>query len=201
MTSALSAASAEPTVRCPRCHKPIPLRGIANGTSSCPNCGGIFEAVRFEPPQREFSIPQMADGGLQSAQPCAVHQRNAAVANCERCGAFMCSLCRIDVDNRTLCPKCFERLSAEGSLSSARTTFRDYGGLSSVTATAGCLLWFASIVLGPLAIYYGIKGLRQKKSMGEADGRVGVWIAMLLGTVETAAGVAFIGWLIWAAVR
>lgn len=193
--------SAGLTIRCPLCRKPIELRAIESGTFTCPQCTDPFEAVRFDPPRREISIPQMADGGLQAAQPCAVHQRNAAVANCERCGAFMCSLCRIDVDNRTLCPKCFERLSAEGSISSTRTTFRDYGGLASVVATGGCLLWFASMVLGPLAIYYGVKGLRQKKSLGESDGIAGVWVAMILGAVETVAGFGLIGYLIFGAIR
>ena len=113
----------------------------------------------------------------------------------------MCGLCRIDVDQRTLCPKCFERPSAEGSLPSARTTFRDYGGLSSVSATAGCVVWFASVLLGPLAVYYGIKGLRQKKAMDETDGRVGVWIAMILGAAETIGGLVLIGFLIFGMTR
>jgi hypothetical protein len=194
-------AQPEQTIRCPRCRKPIALSAIGNGIMRCPECGGGFEAVRFHPPSREAAVPQMADGGIETAQPCAVHLRNAAVANCERCGAFMCSLCRIDVDGRTLCPKCFERLSAEGAIGSTRTTFRDYRGLASATAVAGCLISILGFILGPLAIYYGVKALKQKKSMGETDGIAGIWVAMVIGGLVTAGGLFFIGFLIFGAMQ
>ncbi len=110
----------------------------------------------------------------------------------------MCALCRIDLDGRTLCPTCFERLSTEGTLESTRTTFRDYPGLASVTAVAGLLLWFATVLLGPLSIYYAVKGLRQKKQMGERDGRVGLWFAILLGSIEAAGGALLVGFIVYA---
>lgn len=100
------------------------------------------------------------------------------------------------MDGRTLCPACFERLSSEGTLESTRTTFRDYPGLAGVSVTAGCLLWFLSVVFGPLAIYYAVKGLKQKKEMGEEDGKAMLWIAIVLAAIQTAGGVFAIGALI-----
>lgn len=184
------------TVPCPRCRKRIDILDVtSNRDYACPLCGKTFEAVRFDAPAGMTAAPQIVDGSIE-AQPCAVHARNAAVANCERCGAFMCTLCRIDVDGRTLCPACFERLSAEGSIESTRTTFRDYSGLSSVTAVAGCLFGFLAIILGPLAVFYGVKALRQKKAMDESDGRIGIWAAMIIGGLQTIGGIALLGVII-----
>jgi hypothetical protein len=184
-------------VRCPRCRKPIEVAPITTSPAAiCPSCGGEFEAVRFTAPVRATAVAQVAEARLDAAQPCATHPGNAAVTNCQRCGSFICALCRIDVDNRTLCPGCFERLSSEGSLESTRTTFRDYPGLAGVTATLGCLGVLA-IVLGPLAIYYGVKALKQKKAMGEEDGLVVIWLAIVLGVVQLGVGLVFIGMLIF----
>ena len=183
-------------VRCPRCRKMLDLAAIKTTPEfPCPACSRTFEAVRFSPRITELRVSELATAGPQGGQPCSTHARNAAVASCERCGAFMCGLCRIDVDGAVLCPPCFERRSAEGSIQSARTRFRDYDGLASVTATAGCLfsMMFLGILFGPLAIFYGVKALRQKKEFGETDGRTGVWIAMVIGIVEALVGIFMIG--------
>ncbi len=96
----------------------------------------------------------------------------------------MCAVCRIDSDGLALCPGCFDRMSAEGALPSARVSYRDYGRMAGSLAVLGMVLAFAAIVAGPAAVYYGIKGLRQKREMGETEGRVGVWLAIVLGGLE-----------------
>ncbi len=180
-------------IRCPLCRREIDAASIATPQAICPRCQGIFEAFRFEAPTWSAAMPQMAEGTLEASQPCAVHSLNAAVTSCQRCGSFMCELCRIDVDGKTLCPTCFERLSSEGSLETTRTTFRDYPGLAGLTATFGCLISFLGVLFGPLAIYYGVKGLKQKKAMGESDGKTGLWVAIVLGSLEIAVSLIFIG--------
>jgi uncharacterized paraquat-inducible protein A len=184
-------------IRCPRCRRRIEVASIATSPhAECPSCRRSFEAVRFEPPAPVAVAPQTIGTTLTESQPCAAHPLNAAVTSCQRCGSFMCSLCRIDVDKRTLCPSCFERLSAEGSLESTRTTFRDFPGLAGITATAGCVMMVFGVLFGPLAIYYGIKGVKQKRAMGESDGIVGLWAAIVLGGIECAVGIFFAATLI-----
>ncbi len=191
MTGAAPSAGVS-NIRCPRCRREIDVTSISTTDAVCPRCHRAFEALRFEPPVRATAMPQMAEGTLEASQPCAVHALNAAVTSCQRCGSFMCELCRIDVDDRTLCPTCFERLSSEGSLQSTRTTFRDYPGLAGVTATFGCLMAALGLLFGPLAIYYGVKGLKQKKAMDESDGKTGLWMAIILGGLEIAVSLTFI---------
>ncbi len=40
---------------------------------------------------------------------CAVHPNNAAVGVCQRCGTYMCALCRTRWHDRALCPACVLR--------------------------------------------------------------------------------------------
>lgn len=147
--------------------------------------------MRFDPPQRDFRVVGVAETGPGGATSCASHRNNAATANCGRCGVFMCGLCRIDSDGLVLCPGCFDRLSSEGALPSARIRYRDYGRVAGSLAVLGLVLWFVGFVAGPAAVFYGIKGLRQKRERGEDEGRAGIWAAIVLGGVEAAGWGAF----------
>lgn len=181
---------------CPRCQKPIDLTAIPTSAAAvCPLCARTFEAVHFDPPPPDTTLPQSVDASLAAAQPCAFHEHNAAVVECERCGSFMCRLCRIDIDGRTLCPGCFERLATEGSIDSAVTTFRDYSGMAGVAALLGIVISFLGVLFGPATIYYAIMGIRQKKKMRESDGRGLLWFAMVVGAFEVAISLAMLATL------
>ncbi|MHC5059106.1 MAG: B-box zinc finger protein [Planctomycetota bacterium] len=166
---------------CPRCMRPLGPRGAEPGIAVCLYCHKPFEAAPFTPPERHIRVEQVAESGPDGAVSCAKHEKNAAVANCERCGAFMCDLCRIDADDKTYCPSCFERMSAEGALESTRTTFKDYSRMADTLSVVCIFLWIFGFVLGPSAIYYSIKGVKQKRTMGEGGGVVSVVVALLLG--------------------
>jgi len=124
--------------------------------------------------------------------PCARHARNAAVASCEHCGAFMCTLCRIDAEGVALCAACFERLGAAGALASTRGGYRHYNGIAVLLSLIG-LMPFASVLFGPLAVLAAWKGLRQGQKLQETLGATAAKLALALGVVETVGGV--LSWL------
>ncbi len=132
-------------------------------------------------------VRAVAEAGPGGAVPCALHAGNAAVANCSRCGVFMCALCRVEIDGRELCPVCFDRLSAEGVLPSARSRLRNYRGLALLTGVGGCLVSLFGLLVGPLAIFFAWKAQRQRRELGESDGLVTIVAAVLLGLVQVAA--------------
>ncbi len=177
---------------CPRCRSDLDPARVDSGFQSCPRCGGYFDATRFEPPEPRVSVRAVEEAGPGGAASCAAHRGNVATSNCGRCGVFMCDLCRIDVDERVLCPACFERLSAEGALPSARTTFRDYGRMGVHFLIFGFL--FAGCFGAPLAlgaVYAGVKGLQQRRRLGEGSA-VSAWLSIVLGILIPAAGVALL---------
>jgi hypothetical protein len=69
--------------RCPRCREPL------------------YERAANQWPVR-------ADGDSEGPR-CAVHLNNASVGTCERCGNFLCGVCRTRWQERGLCLACIER--------------------------------------------------------------------------------------------
>ena len=175
---------------CPRCRRDLDPGRLLSGPQSCPHCRGAFEATRFDPPEPRVEVRAVEEAGPEGAASCAAHRGNVSVGNCSRCGVFMCDLCRIEADAMVLCPACFDRLSAEGALPSARTTFRDFGRMGTTLLLAGLLFSFlgAPFTLG--AVYAGVKDLRQRKTLGEGS-VVRAWIVIVLGALLTAGSVAF----------
>jgi uncharacterized Zn finger protein (UPF0148 family) len=180
------------TAACPHCNRPLPAEVIRNGDVACPVCRGEFRLLTFNPTERRARRSEQAGLTPDAKAVCGNHPRNVAAHGCGRCGMFICSLCAIEADGMILCPGCYERLTAEGALTSSRMKFRDMGGLASTAAALGIFLWFFCMIAGPMAIAYGIKALRQRKEFGESISSWRVWIAMLIGLAETVGGVLLI---------
>lgn len=156
--------------------------------SYCGECGLTFQAALFSPPERRAL--RRADLEQGQAQ-CARHARNAAVGTCERCGAFMCALCRVDADGKSFCASCFERLRREGGLESARTTFRSWRTLGFHLAVAGFPLMAFGVLIGPLSIVASLRGLAQDRKEGTEGGWWGAAGSMLLALLVTLGGALF----------
>jgi hypothetical protein len=179
----------QPTYRgpvCPTCGTPF-AEPPERGRVRCTGCGQELELALFHPKER---APLPASAPLPGTAPCARHVRNAAVASCEHCGAFMCALCRVDADGTPLCAACFDRLAASGTLASARMGYRHYNGIAVLLALLG-LFPFFSVLAGPLAVLAAWRGLRQGQRLKETLGARGAKVALGLGLLETVAGAAF----------
>lgn len=173
---------------CPHCQAPIDVETLVAGPQQCPACLRAFEATRFSPARRRDRVAEVGAAGPQEAASCAAHRRNTAVASCERCGIFMCALCRTEVDRLEVCAPCFERLAAEGGLHSAATEYRSYLGMAWMAGIVGAVLWLPGLVTGPAAIYYAMRGLRQMREWGDVGGRGRALGALALGVVSTIQG-------------
>jgi len=178
-------------VTCPHCQRELPPAQRYAGQVNCPYCRKAYEALYFNPPQHKIHVAQVGTGPQASAV-CAKHERNVAVANCDRCGNFMCNLCRIDADNMALCPPCYERLSTEGALPSTVKAFKNYAGMASTAAVLGVFFWFLCIIAGPVAIFFGLKALKQSNEFGDVKRSIGIIFAMIIGALETIGGVVLI---------
>jgi hypothetical protein len=176
---------------CPRCRGPLDRAGLGSGRQVCAHCGGSFEAVAFDPPEVRPVVRALEQAGPGGATACASHRGNVATTNCGRCGVFMCDLCRIDTDSLVLCPACFDRLSAEGALPSARTTFRDYGRMGTTYLLAGLLFWVFAAPLGLGAVYAGVQAIRQRSRIGEGS-LARAWTVVVLGVVEAVGSVVLL---------
>jgi hypothetical protein len=178
---------------CPHCRAPLELDAVLDGSQECTSCFRGFEAVRFQPAVRRQRVAEVGAGGPDEAASCAAHRRNAAVASCERCGIFMCTLCRTECDGMTICAPCFERLAQQGALHSAATEYRNYVGMAWLCGLLGILPCLVGLVTGPVAIYCAMRGLRQMGEWGDVGGRgraVGALALGVLGSIVNGVTVA-----------
>ena len=169
---------------CPRCRGYLDLERLPAGETRCPSCNHTFLAAPFHPPVVRERVASLAEAGPDGAAPCAVHPGNAAVGNCTRCGVFLCNLCRIQVDGQELCPGCFDRLTAEEKLSTARTRIRDYRGMAVSLGIFGLLASCFGLITGPLTFYLVSRAVRQRRLWQERGGAAALVIASLLGLLQ-----------------
>ena len=170
---------------CPRCAVPLRHETLTSGTQMCPRCAKPFEAVHFLPPETQAAVAEIAGLDPSAGAPCSKHARNKAEAACQRCGQFMCTLCKIDADGKVYCPPCFERLSGEGALQSTATKLRNYAGLAAMLAILNLMFcWMVvGLITAPLGIFYGVRGLAQKRKMGETEGVTGLYVSIVFNSI------------------
>ena len=185
--------------QCPRCAVTLTADWIRSGAVTCPYCSRAFEATAFTPPPRnEIVTAEVVSVGPEGANACANHARNAATASCQRCGLFICALCDMNVGTGSYCPSCFERVRAEGTLQTAARRYRDYALMARSYAIVGLPLsiMFLGLPFGVMAVYASIKARKQRRE--ERRSLAGVTFVTILGIVEILAGIAAIGFLIYA---
>lgn len=138
----------------------------------------------FTPRERHHQAVQVVTetpDGVAAA--CANHARNAAVTSCSRCGLFICALCDMNVGEGSFCPSCFDRSRDQSVLGGATTRYRDYATMSISAAAFSLLCSTLFLPLGAFAIYWGVKGVRQRRA--EGTGIVGPVIAIVIGALQT----------------
>jgi hypothetical protein len=172
---------------CPRCFTPMPIAVLQMDPVHCGTCSLDFNAAVFEPPVKASFQPP--DAAAVAAAQCARHPRNAAVAACDQCGAFMCSLCHVDHSGQQLCTKCFEK---QGAQEGNAGNYRDYRALAVALAVLGALMWVAGVLFGPGAIAAAIASRRQQQKWGNEVSLFTLWGVFIFGVVETLAGGVFI---------
>jgi len=169
---------------CPSCNAPLDAATLHAGVMNCPYCRKQFEATPFQPRDRHHQAVQVVTetpDGIAAA--CANHARNAAVTSCTRCGLFICALCDMNVGEGSYCPSCFDRMRDQSTLDGGATRYRDYATMSVSAAVVGLLC--SVLPVGPFAVYWGLKGVRQRRA--EGSGIAGPVVAMILGSLETLA--------------
>jgi len=185
--------------QCPRCQRALPEAWINNGEIICPECGGDFEATLFQPVEQKAEAVRIVEEAPEGANVCANHARNAAVTSCQRCGLFICSLCEMNVGSGSFCPSCFSRLQKEGGLQEAAKTYLDYTLIARSAIIIGILFWPLSILTGALAIYYSMRGMKQRREKGRTI--LGPVVFLILGLGEVGGALAIFGLIIWGLVH
>jgi hypothetical protein len=181
--------------QCPRCRRVLPEAWVNNGQIVCPECGGDFEATLFQPVEQKAAAVRIIDESPEGANLCANHARNAAVTSCQRCGLFICSLCEMNVGSGSFCPSCFSRLQKEGGLQDAAKSYLDYTLMGRSAIIIGILMWPLAILTGLLAMYYAVKGIKQRHEKGRTI--LGPLLVFIFGLAQFGTVATIFGFMIW----
>ncbi len=177
---------------CPYCGAALHPEEMTAGEQLCFSCAESFEATPFSPPSPYLPPLALAAAGPAGGTPCAVHAGNAAVGNCERCGLFVCALCRTEIPGQKLCPACFDRLTVEGKLPVLRTSFADLPGLAVLAGFGGLFFVVFGILTGPLTLVLAGLAVRQKQRGEGSGGWLGIVLACGLGIAQIGIGIFFL---------
>jgi len=189
-----SAGGAPVYCKCPKCS--TRLRPERAGRFRCSWCHVVLDlwitaaAVRDQQPA---ASPAMRPAAASEDQPaCAVHPQNASVVACSRCGDFICEVCRIKIEGKDLCPRCFEHGVDKAELVTVKRQFRTADmalGLGILSIPGGCLLSYFAAFLGLIAVGIGIQALLKINKQPALGGKGKAVAGIVLGSI------AFVLWV------
>ena len=170
-------------VACLGCRHPLPLTEVTGPHGArCLRCqclqrGRLFHAA-FPPMAAPVPSP-MASAGEAC---CFEHPTKRAAASCDSCGRFLCHLCQFTFGVRNLCPQCIAiaRQNNSGPWINRRLNWDTVALATAILPTLG--IW-TTIAGGPLAIYLGIRALRQAPGP-VLRGRSRAIVAITLGSLQ-----------------
>jgi hypothetical protein len=129
-------------VRCEKCSARLAVNGLGL-FSRCAKCRTGQKVVLFSALGTEPEKGATAEAVVEDNAACINHPDKAATALCDGCGAYVCSLCEIAVEEQQLCPTCFNNRLSDFSTINKKTVLYDAHALS---------LSFFSILVGPMAL-------------------------------------------------
>jgi hypothetical protein len=132
-------------VRCRSCRRRLDEDHDPDG-ARCPHC----RAPLFEKREAPVAVAE-PDAGI-----CALHPGSAVAATCQRCGNYMCLVCRTRWRNQSLCAECVARLLETGQAvpGEQRSTVRQ-GVVALVLALSAWGLCLVGLVLAGVAVAVG----------------------------------------------
>lgn len=131
-------------------------------------------------------------GSDSAGSPCARHAENAAVAACQRCGQFICALCKTDMDGRAYCPSCFERLVSEGAFTSTANRVWNYAGMAGLCLVAPIFCYVVGPLFSIAGVTISIVGLVDKRRRGESEGIIRLAVLGFLNLLWLAGAVLLV---------
>ncbi len=96
-------------LHCPACANTVPIHELQSGEEeeTCPACEKPLVVRLYPALMREKAA---ANAGrrvlLDDESACFFHSSKWAESVCEDCGRYLCGLCEIVFEGKTLCPSC-----------------------------------------------------------------------------------------------
>lgn len=182
-------------IQCAQCNTALPREFVNNPDfRPCPKCStpvatAAFPALLQPPAAAEPTNVPVVDGEAS----CFYHDQKKAETACESCGRFICALCRLELNDRQLCPACLQSGRAKGQMEDLDHSRPLYDSVALLVAALPLVLFYpfalATIITGPMAIFLAIRHWHKPTSiLGRTKARF--VIAIILGCLQISAWIA-----------
>ena len=183
-------SQALPALRCPACASDILIAELQSAaTNSCPTCEKALTVRWYPALTRKETVNAGRRILLEEEAACFFHESKQAESLCEACGRYLCALCEIVFEGKTLCPACLETAQEKETMDGlVRQRFR-HDSAALMLALLPILFWPITIITAPVAVVYAIFRWNSAGSLVRS-GKGGFAAAILLGLAQ-------IGFWLW----
>jgi hypothetical protein len=141
-------------IACAACSAPVPPEfwNREEGVR-CRGCGETVRAAVF--PAIANSEMGAAPTALQgeTEASCFFHPQSRAAHACQECGRFLCALCDLEVEDRHICPRCFESGLSAHEIETAEPRRVMYDSVALALSTLPALLFWPALVGAPYSLF------------------------------------------------
>ena len=152
---------------CPECGFELkPAFFESSDFRNCQICGVEVSATPFPACFADSkTITAMELDRGEDETSCFHHDSKKAIADCTRCGKFLCALCAVEVGSDVLCPECLvsgEQKASDPRLERERTL---YDSIALTIAILPAMTISLSILGAPAAMYVALRYWRRPSSL------------------------------------
>ncbi len=185
---------------CPICQQDTLELQAASGRISC-DCNpakaryGYYRFPAYDTAGKDYPKAPRTVGDNETC--CYNHPGKAAVASCDECGIFACSLCLIENESEKICLNCFGRKTETGNSLNNYSQRVLYDTIALALAILPVLLIYATLITAPIVIfmviYYWKKHpcsliprtrIRFILAFILASAQIGLWIVLATGILS-----------------
>jgi hypothetical protein len=150
---------------CKRCGGMIPA-SFYNKDSffPCPECNTLTTIRVFPALYSERSVNK-AEPISEGQAACFYHPQNIALASCESCGRFLCSVCDIEFDGSHICPGCLEEGRKKRRMVNLDSNRILYDSISLKLSFYPLILFPITIFTAPISLYLAIRNFNKPVSI------------------------------------
>lgn len=145
---------------CSDCHHVFDVQEWANRDfKPCPYCRTESRLLVF--PAYGSDSPTIESGELVKLSEdgsCFYHDDKKAEVTCHQCGRFLCALCDIEIsENKHICSSCVHSGISKKKDDSLEKERILYGDIAVSVAILPMIIFYFTLITGPLAIFIAIK--------------------------------------------
>jgi len=157
---------------------------------SCLSCGVAIRADAF--PALIRKMPAVQTGELlqtDNEASCFYHPKKKATVPCSVCGRFLCALCDVVLDGRSMCLTCMETGKNQRKIKSIENTRTLYDNRALSIAVIPLLFVYLTIITAPIALFMSFWYWKKPSSIIPRT-KIRFIIAIILSLLQIA------GWLL-----